>query len=69
VPVGRLSIELRNHAGFAYLEEHVLPDERTSYETLAMMIEDAKLVGRLRRLSKAGQSRRFTAWCAGAGRT
>ena len=40
-------IDIREHPGFAYLETHVLPDRRSSFETLALMIEHMVIVGRI----------------------
>ena len=47
LPVAKLAIELREHRGFAHLEKWILPDRRSSFEALALMIEDARVVGRL----------------------
>ena len=35
------------HPGFAHLEKWVLPDQPSSFEALALMIENSKIVGRL----------------------
>jgi hypothetical protein len=47
MPARKLAINLREHPGFAYLEKSVLPDRRSSFLALALMIEDAGIVGRL----------------------
>lgn len=47
LPVAKLTIEVREHRGFAYLEKWILPDRRSSFEALALMIEDARVIGRL----------------------
>ncbi|GIL01093.1 MAG: hypothetical protein BroJett030_09920 [Alphaproteobacteria bacterium] len=47
LPVAKLAIEVREHRGFPYLEEWILPDRRSSFEALALMIEDARIIGRL----------------------
>jgi hypothetical protein len=46
-PARKLGIDLREHPGFSYLEKCVLPDQRLSFKALALMIEDAAIVGRL----------------------
>ena len=46
-PMRHLTIDVRNHPGFEYLRRCVLPDELSSLEALALMIEDAQIVGRL----------------------
>lgn len=47
LPVAKLAIEVREHRGFAHLEEWILPDRCSSFEALALMIEDARIIGRL----------------------
>jgi hypothetical protein len=47
LPVRRLPIDVREHRGFAHLEEWILPNRASSFEALTLMIEDAKIVGRL----------------------
>jgi hypothetical protein len=47
LPVAKLAIEVRKHRGFAHLEKWILPDRRSSFEALALMIDDARVVGRL----------------------
>ena len=47
LPVAKLAIEVREHRGFVRLEEWILPDRCFSIEALALMIEDARIVGRL----------------------
>src|SRR5690606_22266689 len=37
----------REHRGFVHLKEWVLPDRRASFEALALMVEDAGIIGRL----------------------
>lgn len=46
-PARKLAIDVREHPGFAELEERVLPDQRSSFEALALMIEDSAILGRL----------------------
>lgn len=43
----RLAIDVRKHRGFVHLKEWVLPDRRASFEALALMVEDAGIIGRL----------------------
>lgn len=45
VPVRKLAIDVREHPGFAHLEKWILPDQRSSFEALEMMIEDSAIVG------------------------
>lgn len=47
LPAARLAIDVRDHPGFVHLEEWVLPDRRASFEALALMVEDAGIIGRL----------------------
>lgn len=47
LPVAKLAIDLREHQGFDHLEKWVLPDRRSSFEALALMVEDTMIVGRL----------------------
>ncbi|WP_290482030.1 sacsin N-terminal ATP-binding-like domain-containing protein, partial [Hyphomonas sp. UBA3201] len=47
LPIAKLAIDVREHRGFGHLEKWVLPDRRSSFEALALMIEDAKIIGRL----------------------
>jgi hypothetical protein len=47
MPAQKLAIDIREHAGFKHLREWVLPDQQTSFVTLALMIEDSEIVGRL----------------------
>lgn len=47
MPAHKLAIDIREDAGFAHLKEWVLPDQQRSFETLALMIDDAKIIGRL----------------------
>lgn len=47
LPVQKLAIEVREHNGFAHLVEWVLPDRNSSFAALALMIEEARIVGRL----------------------
>lgn len=47
LPVAELAIDVRGHRGFGHLEKWVLPDRRSSFEALALMIEDARIIGRL----------------------
>ncbi|OAF12399.1 hypothetical protein AYJ54_06095 [Bradyrhizobium centrolobii] len=47
VPVQKLRIEIREHDGFAHLREWVLPGRNFSFAALALMIEEARIAGRL----------------------
>jgi hypothetical protein len=47
LPAQALPIEVREHAGFAQLSDWILPDEATSFEALALMIEGRGIVGLL----------------------
>jgi hypothetical protein len=47
LPVAKLAIEVREHRGFPYLEKWILPNRRSSFEALALMIEDARIIGRI----------------------
>jgi hypothetical protein len=47
MPATKLAIDIREDTGFAHLKEWVLPDQRRSFATLALMIEDSQIVGRL----------------------
>lgn len=47
LPVRRLAIDVREHPGFVHVEKWILPDQRSSFEVLELMIEDAAIVGRL----------------------
>jgi hypothetical protein len=47
LPVAKLAIAVREHRGFPYLEKWILPNRRSSFEALALMIEDARVIGRL----------------------
>ena len=47
LPVRKLAIDVREHPGFAHLEKWILPDQHSSFEALALMIEDSEIVGRL----------------------
>ena len=47
LPVRKLAIDVREHPGFAYLEKWILPDQRSSFEALELMIDDSAIVGRL----------------------
>jgi hypothetical protein len=47
LPVRKLAIDVREHPGFAHLEKWILPDQRSSFEALQLMIEDSAIVGRL----------------------
>ncbi|MGO6755911.1 sacsin N-terminal ATP-binding-like domain-containing protein [Rhizobium ruizarguesonis] len=44
-PVTKLAIDVREHLGFAHLEEWVLLNRRESFEALALMIEDREIIG------------------------
>ncbi|MEP4033076.1 hypothetical protein [Roseibium polysiphoniae] len=46
-PAARLAIDVREHRGFDHLGKWILPDGRSSFEALALMIEDARVIGRL----------------------
>jgi hypothetical protein len=47
LPVRKLAIDVREHPGFAHLEKSILPDQRSSFEALGLLIEDSAIVGRL----------------------
>ena len=47
LPVRKLAIDVREHPGFVHLENWILPDQRSSFEALELMIEDSAIVGRL----------------------
>lgn len=47
LPAARLAIDVRQHPGFDHLERWVMPDRCSSFAALALMIEDARVVGRL----------------------
>lgn len=47
LPAARLAIDMREHRGFDHLGKWVLPDRRSSFEALALMVEDARIIGRL----------------------
>lgn len=47
LPAARLALDVREHRGFDRLEKWVLPDRCSSFEALALMVEDAGIIGRL----------------------
>lgn len=47
LPAAKLAIDVRDHRGFDHLGKWVLPDRRSSFEALALMVEDADIIGRL----------------------
>ena len=47
LPAAKLAIDVREHRGFDHLGKWVLPDRRSSFEVLALMVEDAGIIGRL----------------------
>lgn len=47
LPAAKLAIDVREHRGFDHLGKWVLPDRRSSFEALALMVEDAGIIGRL----------------------
>jgi hypothetical protein len=47
VPARNLAADIRGHQGFAFLEKWILPDKCSSFEALAMMVEEWKPIGRL----------------------
>jgi hypothetical protein len=47
LPAAKLAVEVREHLGFARLQDWILPDRRSSYGALALMIDDAQVIGRL----------------------
>ena len=47
LPAARLAIDVREHDGFVNLEKWILPNRRSSFAALALMIVDARVVGRL----------------------
>ena len=46
-PARTLAIDVLNHPGLEYLKSCVLPDERSSFDALTLMIEETGIVGRL----------------------
>ena len=46
-PARTLAIDVLNHPGLEYLKSCILSDEGSSFEALALMIEEAGIVGRL----------------------
>lgn len=46
-PAGRLAIDIRQHPGFTHLRERILPDQRSSFAALALLVEGAGVIGRL----------------------
>ena len=46
-PAGRLAIDIRQHPGFAHLRERILPDQRSSFAALALLVEETGVIGRL----------------------
>ncbi|RWA68020.1 hypothetical protein [Mesorhizobium sp.] len=46
-PSRQLAVDIREHAAFARLIEWILPDQPTSLDILALMIDDSKVIGRL----------------------
>jgi hypothetical protein len=47
LPVRKLAIDVREHPGFVCLEKWILPDQSSSLEALALMIEYRRIVGRV----------------------
>lgn len=47
MPAQKLAIDIREDIGFEKLKEWILPDQDGSLVTLALMIEDQKIIGRL----------------------
>lgn len=47
LPAGRLATDVHEHRGFVHLKEWVLWDGHASFEALALMVEDAGIIGRL----------------------
>lgn len=45
--VDRLPVEVREHRGFRYVEDHLLPDHRTSLKALAGVVTAADVAGHL----------------------
>ena len=45
--VDRLPVEVREHRGFRYVEDHLLPDHRTSLKALAGIVTAADVAGHL----------------------
>ncbi len=45
LPAARLAIDVRAHRGFDQLIRWVLPDRRSSYEALALMVDDGGIIG------------------------
>jgi len=46
-PADQLPNDVRLHRAFKALEKHILPDQRSSFDALGLIIDDAGLVGRL----------------------
>ena len=72
-PAASLSIDVREHPGFTYLKRCVLPDTQSSFDSLALMIEKAGIVGRFgspddypvedfRILAKTGTNLKLPGW-------
>ena len=47
LPLQDLSIDIREHPSFKYIEKNLLPDREESYVILMMMIEEANILGQL----------------------
>ncbi len=47
LPAAKLTIDVREHRGFDHLGKWVLPDRCASFVALALMVEDAGIIGRL----------------------
>ena len=45
-PVGCLSVDIRQHPAFDYLRERILPNKTSSFEALALLVEEEGIVGR-----------------------
>ena len=72
-PAGRLAIDIRQHPGFTHLREWILPDHRSSFAALALLVEgagvigrlgpvDAELIGDLKVLALEGHDSRLPGW-------
>ncbi len=47
LPAAKLAIDVREHRGFDHLGKWVLPDRRSSFEALALMVNDGGIIGHL----------------------
>jgi len=45
-PIGGLAVDIRQHSAFEHLCKWILPDQRSSFEVLGWLVQDARIVGR-----------------------